>query len=433
MEKRTFIFLYEHLMLGGIEKTLIDQIRSYSTMGIRIIWLRYGSQEDIFKPWISELSKCQVEIVKTRICDSDWFNHSKLSFNPQEVIYAVAFEPIDFVRLEILSQEYSNTFNIFYQVPHFAGKTNYLEEVYLTNCKQKKIISNLAEIYNKWYINGNLTFFSYRHIEEMCNRYKIPCLGDTESLFVTPLNLDPYPVEIVKKRAKREEFKIVTCGRFEFPHKGYIFGLVKAYCGLKEKYPQLKLDIIGYGAGANEIRAYVLSMPAELSKDITFLGAISPDKMKYYFNRSHLNISVAYSLLDGAKTGLVSIPVRHYTYECEGYGFLAPTSANYLDNRTGKPVEKYIEKLINMSEENYVKLCHQSYEYALHNCVADPNWLFNKTNKIKNYYEKEEIRFFKKIEKDWKTRVKIIKLLKITKLFNITRKIKKIIFDRQKQ
>ncbi|WP_337606043.1 hypothetical protein [Claveliimonas sp.] len=417
-KKITFLFLYEHLKLGGIEKTIIDQIRVYSCKGIRIVWLRYGRPEDIYEPWKQVINECNLEIIDVNIKKKKWLDKKKLIFSPNEIVYAIAYEPFDFVRLEELANEYLNEIKLFYQVPHFEGRVNYLEEYYSSYSKRKKIKSQLAIIYRRWYENGNIIFFSYKHIEEMSKRYNINCLNRKDLVFQTPIEPEPFDEQLAYERAKREEFRIITCGRFEFPHKGYMFGLIDSYCKLKKNYPQIKLDIIGYGVCERQIRSYVDKLSPEYSKDIVFRGAVSPEKIKHYFNKSHMNVSVAYSLLDGAKTGLVSLPARHYTYDCEVYGYLSDEIGNYLDNREGEAVDKYIEDLINMEPDEYILLCKKSYQYALNNLEYDPNWLFKKNNLYNNYYSRGEVRYFKRIEKHH-----VLKAWLYKNLYNISREL----------
>ena len=398
-EQITFLFLYEHLKLGGIEKTIIDQIKVYTTMGIRIVWLRYGKKEDIYEPWKNLIKDSNLEIIDVNIRKKRWIDKNQLELDPHEKVYAVSYEPADFIRLEELAKLYANDFFLFYQVPHFKGRINYLEEFYFSGLQRKRIQNKLSGIYQKWYQNGNILFFSYKHIEEMNKRYNIDCLQRRDLIFQTPIKPEEFDYQMAKKRAKREEFRIVTCGRFEFPHKGYMFGLIDAYCRLKDKYPQLKLDIIGYGVCENQIHSYVEKLNTNYAKDITFLGSVSPDEVSYYFRRSHMNVSVAYSLLDGAKNGVVSLPAKHYTYDCQVYGYLSEEIGNYLDNREGESVDKYIEELINLSEEEYISLCKKSYSYAVDNLEYDPYWLFKKSNTVKNYYNSDEIRYIRRIEK----------------------------------
>ncbi|MBS5112849.1 MAG: hypothetical protein KHZ15_09245 [Coprobacillus cateniformis] len=401
MEKKVFLFLYEHLKLGGIEKNLIEQIITYSKMGIRIIWLRYGNIEDIYTPWKEVLNKYKVEIIDVNINTNKLIVIPNLQFEENEVVYATCYEPIDFARLEIIANHYRQKFNLYYIVPHFTGITNYLEDRFSLKILRYKVKNELSRVYDRWYKNGNLLFFNLKHEMEMQKRYSVECINK-EKINKSVLELKEFDSELAKKRSKRNEFRIITCGRFEFPHKGYIFGLVDSFCKLKIKYPQLKLDIIGYGIHESKIRDYIEKVSPNIKKDINIIGSVSPDKLSNYFDRCHLNVSVAGALTEGAYSGLISLAARHYCYTCEVYDWLNRNSGNTLDDKPGNPVENYIEELINMSDENYIKLCHQSYEYAITKKESDPNWLFNQKNISLNYYSINEVHLFKKINTYWK-------------------------------
>lgn len=407
-EKRVFLFLYEHLKLGGIEKALVDQINTYYSMGIRIIWLRYGNKEDIYEPWKDTINE-KVEVIDVNIDLKDWTKSFKLQFDENEHIFAVAYEPCDFARLEVLTKKYNNVFEIFYQVPHFKGRVNYLEEYYNSSWTRNSKAIKLSEIYKRWYKNGNLLFFSYKHVEEMHKRYNLDCLERRDLVFKTPILPEKLDYELLKKRSRREEFRIITCGRFEFPHKGYMLGLIDAYCKLKPNYPQLKLDIIGYGIDEQKIVDYISQVTPDLAKDVSLIGPVSPKELKAYFDRSHVNVSVAGSLLDGAKTGIVSLPARHYTYKCEVYGYLSNEIGEYLDDREGEDVCQYIEALINMSDDDYEYLCKQSYDFAVKQIEYDPEWLFAQKNQVVNYCNDEEIKYISKIETHHKIKLAINK------------------------
>jgi hypothetical protein len=64
----------------------------------------------------------------------------------------------------------------------------------------------------------------------------------------------------------------------------------------------------------------------------------------------------------GARRGLVSIPARHYNYDGEVYGYLPGSKDLMVSDIPGEPAEKYIEEVLNMSEEKYLKKCKESYD-----------------------------------------------------------------------
>lgn len=398
--KESVLFLYENMQLGGIETNLIDMIQIYHQQKRRIIWLRYGQEDDIFEPWRNILQECQVEIITTWINSKCWFRHENIFFKDGELVHALAFCPQDFVRLESLTREYQKVqFDLHYIVPHFKMERYYLEDLYF-GIEKKYIKKILSKVYMNWYKNGCISFFGRAHEEEMHRRYSLPCLNDDDNLFKKVEIVGPFDrkhAEIMAK-CRKEKFIIVTCGRFDFPHKAYMFGLIDAFLKLKEKYPQLQLNIVGYGDELNEkrIRDYVFEKTGGQERSISFLGPVSPKNMVDVFRNAHVNISVAGAVLAGCRSGVVSLAARHYSYDCEVYGWMSKNNSSTLRSDAGESVVGYIEDLINMDSDAYVDKCFLSYEAAKKD-ESDPNWLFNRTNIRKNYYDVYDVKLMQKI------------------------------------
>lgn len=391
--KRTFVFLYSKLNIGGIETSLMKMIGAYKDLNVRIIWLKSRTDIKTFEPWEEKLRLYDVEIINVKINRNNFIFCEGLEFNSDEEIFATAFDPLDYIRLRIILSRFKNRFNCYYIVPHFCGAFNYIEEYFLLN--RWSIKKQLSKYYQNWYARGNLLFFSKRHQEEMFRRYKVPCLGDNEKLIQLPEKYLFFDDTKQSKRALRENFKIITCGRFDFPHKAYMFGLIDTYQKLKVEFPNLSLDIVGYGIHENAIRSYVEHLPPDIKKDISFKGAVDPiDDMYKLYDKAHVNISVAGALVDGAKTGLVSLNCRHYSHSCEVYGWLSKDNGYDLRSDKGENVEKYIRALMSMSDDEYIDKCRLSFG-AVKDLPCDPMWLF--TQKTEQYEDQEENKFFEKI------------------------------------
>ena len=90
----------------------------------------------------------------------------------------------------------------------------------------------------------------------------------------------------------------------------------------------------------------------------------------------HLNVSVAGSILCGARNCVVSLPARNYCEgECEVYGYL-PSSIKLLSStEKGSPVIPFIEELINMPTEDYIVECKKSYQ-AFASLKPRPEYIF---------------------------------------------------------
>lgn len=398
--KRTFLFIYENLNVGGIDDSVIKWIKVFAPQGMRIIWLRYGKPGNIFAPWKKALEENHVEIVDLKTKNYAWCKHREIVFEKDEEVYAVSFAPIDFVRIQELSKEakerYGCIFNTYYIVPHFEGTWYNLDEMYWPGPKREEARQKLSRIYNGWYQNNSLLFFSERHEVEMNNHYNVPCLKDQTRLYLRPDILPPFDYGLAQKRAERKRFIITTCSRFDFPHKGYLFGLVDTYAKLKQEFPQVELWIVGYGDGESAIKKHVNALPTEAAKDVRFFGKVNPYEMEKIFNESTVNVSVAGAVCDGAATGLVSIAARHYHYGCEVYGWFAPGNENAIRETPGEPLEGYLRELLAADDDTYIELCKKSYEVMARE-PRDPDWLFRHENVVHSYYKADEVDYIKSI------------------------------------
>lgn len=415
--KNTFLFLYPNLAVGGIEKWIINEIEQcIPKKNIRFIWLKYGKLE-VFKEWKSLIDN-NVEVINTKIGLLTWFKHDKLIFEKNERVTAVCFGIMDFARLQSLRDEYPDVnFQIFYIIPHFT-MSHYYPEMDFSGFIKKYVKDKVMKIYTRLNEDFNILYFTERHVDEIRNRYGIHVENQGERI-LKPLDIiSDFNVELAKKRSERKEFRIITCGRFEFPHKGYMIGLINAYAKLKADYHQIKLDIIGYGAGENKIKETINSYPEYIQRDINLIGAVEPSKLHCYFDKAHLNISVAGGVSSGARTGIPSIPARHYTYDCQVYGYLPQSKEYALSDKVGDDVCKYIIEVIKMSEEKYIDLCKKSYDaYAVSRKDVQPEWIFSLKNLNTDKTWRKEIRTLKVIQYilDLKNVVKVV-MRKIKKL-----------------
>lgn len=380
----TFLFLYPNMVVGGIEKYVFKFMKVNADKGIRYIWLRYGNTP-IYDQWQDFIDK-HVEIVDTKINGLHWLSHNKINFKKNEKVTAICFGIVDFARLQTLKRNYPTVdMQTFYIIPHFT-MAHYYPEMYFSGITKQLVKKRVAKFYKKMLNNHNLLFFSQKHIDELEKRYCLTIKNGNDLLLRKLEKPEPFNEELAKKRSERKEFRIITCGRFEFPHKGYMIGLIHSFTELKSSYPQLHLDIIGYGAGQTEIEDCINKYPASITKDIHLLGQVEPDDLKRYFDKAHLNISVAGGVISGALSGLLSLPARHYTYQCEVYGFLPESKPYILSSEPGRDVKNYILSTLRMSDDEYVEKCKSSFEACNSDIIADPLWLMEQKNLISKKY-----------------------------------------------
>lgn len=360
--EKTFLFIRKAMGIGGIETYIYRTVKKLRKNGNRIIWIypEGGYIDDGFK---SELFNDDVEIVRVNLDNRNWIEDLNIRFEHREKVLALSFNLFDFAFLELIKRKYIDTdIDSFFWVPHFEGKYVFIEKF------APKIIQPILNKYIRKIIvgmenNNNIIYVNKSHIDEFKRRYRYNVLNENSKLLLTSNREIPeYDIDLMNRRSERNPFNIITVARFSFPHKAYILGLIKSYGILKEKYSQLKLTIVGYGDDEDIVRNEISKLSKKAKQDLKLVGKVAYSDLNKYFREANLNIGVGSTIIDGALTGLVSIPVRHYTEECEGYGYL-PLDKKYLTSKEkGEPIEKYIEEVIEMDIEGYQRLSIKSYE-----------------------------------------------------------------------
>lgn len=357
-KNRIVVFYRETMLIGGIETYIYKAIKALKKEGASVVWAKEPKSK-IDESFVSEVYDGKTVIMN----GLDVKKFSEIVVDSDTEIKIVTFDLFYFAKAEAFKRKFKLcTVHTFYFVPHFEGDTLYLQDGFKGR-KKEKVRQRTEQIVHKLHKNNSIKYFSEKHIERMTSDYSYTVDNNIRSL--VPL-MDLIKFKFDRQRCEdlfnRESFNILTASRFEFPHKGYIVGLINTFAELKMKYPHIKLTIVGYGDGERKLKDQVDQLGEEISKDICFVGKVPPEKLIDYYNNANLNISVAGCCSQGAKNGTLSIPARHYTYECELYGFL-PESKDYMtSDAEGEPASKYIEQVINMSLEEYCEKCKAAFD-----------------------------------------------------------------------
>lgn len=418
MQKRSIIFNYCCMHnVGGVEKYINELVGELLLTDIRIIWLRQKGSA-VAKSFEKNILDPKVEIVEVNEKRFNWIKCGKMHFDSDEAVTVVSFSSVDMGRAMYLAKKYKKyNFSILLAVPNTIEKDVYIER----NFKGKlysRISQKMSRIFKKWDDAGCLCFFNPLHIKSIEDAYSFKVENPEKKLLPAVKAMPCLNIEGVRSRALRSPFIITTVGRFDFPHKGYILGLIRAFGRIKEKYSDIKLHIIGFGPGENDVKKEISRLREEYRRDIVLYGEVAPDEISKYFENASLNISVAGGVCSGAELGLLSIPARNYCFgECEVYGFLPESRPMVVSNDPGFPVDPYIEQVINMSDEEYISKSIASYEAYKKDEAVNAFFLLEKTTDTEAVINNKDIRFLKAIA----YRKKFFNLLK--KLADLVNKI----------
>lgn len=382
--------------VGGIEKYVFRQTRFMINNGYRVIWL-CDREPRVANSFSSIMLSNDVERYDINTHGVNWFDVPKIKFNKDETIVIVSFEPIEMAQSEVFCHEYEG-YNIrpLYLVPDTTGNQYFLERNF-KGILNKKVLKCLKEYIEKWEKNDAIRFFSETQIKPLESAYDVEIKRKNEKVLRAVEQIENIDLQLIKNKAEnRNPFVIMTIGRFDFPHKGYMLGLVRSFARLNEKYHNLVLKIIGFGKDESILREEISKLDKDMQDRIILLGEVAPDEIKNYVQDVHLNISVAGAVGSGAICGILSIPARNYCEgECEVYGYL-PQSRNMTTSlKSGHIVDKFIEEVINMSNAEYIQKCIESYE-AYKPELVDPLYIFHTTENNGAYkYDYREVNFFK--------------------------------------
>ena len=431
MDNYLIIYINDNLLLGGIETYIYKQIKQYKeNKNVHFCWIGAKKPliDKIFKELFIEQSvltikrKIKIKALK-KYCKDLHIDYVKI----------ITFDPFKFAKAEMLKNKLKPLkVDTFYFVPHFEGETLYLEEGEKAEKRKNAVNRKIAPLFKKMQANDNIKYFSQTHILKMTDNYGY--VVDDEIGGLVPPNIEVRQFNISEKKAlyQRDVFKILSISRFEFPHKGYLIGLIRAFALLKEKYSNLELIIVGYGGHKFLIDEEISKIDQKIKQSIKLVGAVPPDELFEYYDDANINISLAGACSNGAKRGCLSIPVRHYTYECEVYGFLPQSKSHIVSTKPGNSVIEIIENVIHMTEEEYIQKCLDSFNTFSLETEKNRKSLLEINNKNRDAtLAKSEIKYLNKrykkylLKSTWRAYLIVFKREGVFK--PIIRKIKKLL------
>lgn len=353
------IFVYDNFCIGGIQTYIYNAVSFLKKKNFEILIYRDRkySIDKIFEDILNEKN------VKIMFLDNfnfmEMYNIVGDSFHSIRIF---TFRLQDFAIAEDIKIKFQKNCHTFYLVPNFKGAYYYLEETF-SGRKRQKIHDRMEQIIQMMNNNGNIMYFNSRHVEAMSKTYNYN-ISDINKYLVPGIpNIQIFDESQRIKIYNRKEFKILAVSRFEFPHKGFFIGLIQAFDQLCRKYDNIFLDIVGYGEGYQRIYDEINSISSIAKNHIIMHDKCSQKKLIEYYRDANLNISAAGCCCFGAHYGTLSIPVRHYDYTCEVYGFLPDAIDFVVSDKKGENVIAYIEQVLSMSQDEYISRCKKGLEY----------------------------------------------------------------------
>ena len=386
---------------GGIQKHIYYVIKFMSENGVRVIWLKNKNSVP-GEAFAEVLSRNNVEIVNVSENHLYWFKYDDLSFSDDEAVVVASFTVFDMIRALSLKNDFPGKhITCIYSVPDITGNFFFIER-YFSGFLKKLVYNRVRKSLSDWNDSGVLLFFADLQIDYFERNYHIKILHRAErqqkGIYAPPEMKE----DDLEERSKREgRFNIVTLGRFDFPHKGYMLGLVRAFDRLKSKYPQITLTIIGKGKHESILRDEIDKLDDVKKRDIRLVGEVPNDKLYAYYKDMHLSVAVAGAATDASRLGVLSLIARnHCKGECEVYGYMPEKWTMNAAEEPGELVDDYIEEAIRMSREEYKERCLNAYKAVKEGnkskgMTLNPWFYFDVANKCEEYeMQRRELNFY---------------------------------------
>ncbi len=207
----------------------------------------------------------------------------------------------------------------------------------------------------------------------MCSEY----IGLPKNSFtVVPVGVEIDSTYDVKNTSDKRvgKFTILTVGRFDFPFKGYVVGLIRDFAELCRKYNNIELVIVGYGKGQAMVDEAVTTVDKKYRDKIILKGKIDYHNLLGMYKSASVFVGMGTTLLEAAKVGTISIVASggQYGNYSSGYFDEADTLSFLITGRYSKYTDvkkhmKYhfkdlIEDVYQMNEETFIEKGRRTYD-----------------------------------------------------------------------
>lgn len=383
--KKTLLVNYFGMSTGGIEKYIAQLMRYAAKEGHRVIWFTTDGIPAKAKQ-SGIVGNPGIEIVTFAGGRRKFFKKSPdLHLSENEDVVMISFVPEDYVWAEQFRFKYKcKSFYHHLILMNFFGWLTYPEDEFKTKFLSKKRAKLSNKLAHQFDENQVIRAFADKQLAAYKDRY------DLKYDISKDLILKSFPIEGVLSydelmnlaKIRNEEFRIVTCARFQFPHKGYLLGLLDDFSELRKKYDNVKLIIVGDGEKETFYKKFD-SLPDYVKESIEIKGTLLFEDLIELYRTCHLSVGLAGALSSSASIGLPSLLVRHDTLNCETYGF-------YQDNETtlksdpGNDIIPYIEKVMECSNDEYMDFGLTGRAEYERRVTTDPDYILKETNTNSN-------------------------------------------------
>lgn len=384
-KKYSLIINYPYFFnIGGIEKYLYSFIKYCIDKEVRVIWL-CETKYEIAESFKSILLSDKIERVPIKRCFFGWFKLEALNLKKDEIYILFCTSPIYMCINQDIIRQYSDyRFYPIYAIASETDNTYFLEDYFNCSFIKNRVRHTMGKMIENWDLHNAVRCFNIHQLNSLEKKYSIKIQNKEEKVLGVLKSQEDVSESFLRtKYRSRDIFTIITVSRFDFPHKAYLLGLIRAFGVVKVRYPQIHLQIIGYGPHKNKVIDEIEKLPPMVKQSIELVGEVSPDNLNDYFKKADLNISVAGAATGGARVGTLTLVARNYCEDvCEVYGYYDESSNMTTSLIPGNDVEPYIEEVLSMNENDYVQKCLAGYQLLKTTKTPNPDYLFKTSEAV---------------------------------------------------
>jgi hypothetical protein len=336
---------YARMGMGGNETLIYRLLKWYGIHGYRTILLTLEKTTD-----------------KSLIEDFNVLTHEYYVYNKKEKqFYSDASQVLYFSVDEhplIVSFNVRHFMICNYLLTSFKYKCKFRYTIYIVHpysvLPAGKIISLLAGEFIKILLRKKILVF----MDEECVQYCISFynLKKNKYKFVI-FRLPMFINNNVTITTRNKIFNILSIGRFIFPFKGYILGLVNNYIDIYQYNNNISLTIIGYGPGDSQVFESVNAMPREIRNTISIIDSVPYCELNSYIKRCDVYVGIGTTVLDAANLDKITIVTPGYQVLNFAIGFFDENHAVlgeiYSPKKCYQNVTELITKIMSFTDEEY--------------------------------------------------------------------------------
>lgn len=347
--KLVYIFKYHDMGLGGIQRIILYNVKLFLQKDAQVVWIADK------KPYIHPGYKEIINDNTISICTDDEAHHLVKQLAEQYDICAVcmSFSVNAFLAMSALEAQHpTQDIRNYLVIPHYSGNGLFLEENY-TASKRRCAFKTMREFYTTLVNNGNLLFCNIKQAESFEKHYDYS-VEDHSGCLLPSLGMQEEVTEdVIRNRIGKKN--ILSVCRFDFPHKSYVLGLIRAFAVLREELGDAKLTLIGYGVDESRVRKEIAMLEPHIQESICVIPGVPSDQLHICFDNATVSVGLAGAASSAAGRSLITLVARHYCEDCEVYGSYADGEGMTLREDPGVAVLPELRRVFGLSEEAYVE------------------------------------------------------------------------------